>query len=116
MSRDPRLYLEDMADFCRKVLAYTEGMSLDDMLADSKTFDAVIRNLETTGEAAKNVPQRIRERHPEIDWRRISGFRDVAIHAYPNLDAEIIWDIVQQRVPELLQQLEHLLSTEYPGP
>ncbi len=106
MSRDPRLYLEDMRDSCRKVMRYAEGMSIEQLAADEKTLDAVMRNLEITGEAAKQVPQDVKNRHPEVERRSIAGFRDVAIHAYPTIDEEVVWDIAQHKVPQPL----HLAS------
>ena len=114
MSRDPRLYLEDMRDCCRKVLRYTEGMTVEQLVADEKTFDAVMRNLEITGEAVRHVPQELKDRYPEVEWRSIAGFRDVAIHAYPTVDEEIVWDIVQHKVPQLLQEVERILAAEFP--
>ena len=113
MSRDPRLYLEDMRDCCRKVMRYTDGMTKEQLVADEKTFDAVMRNLEITGEAARQVPDDLRSRHAEVEWRKIVGFRDIAIHAYPTVDEEIVWDIVQHKVPELLQQVERVLAAEF---
>ena len=110
MSRDPRLYLEDMRDCCRKVLRYTEGMTLGQLTGDEKTFDAVMRNLEITGEAARQVEAGVKERYPEVEWRRIAGFRDVAIHAYPTIDEEVVWDIIERKVPELLGQVERILA------
>ena len=115
MSRDPRLYLEDMRDCCRKVLRYTEAMKLEQLIADERTFDAVMRNLEITGEAARHVPAEIRDRYPEVEWRSIAGFRDVAIHAYPTIDEEIVWDIVKRKVPGLLQQVERILAADFPA-
>ncbi len=115
MSRDPRLYLEDMRECCRKVLLYTRDMTREYLAADEKTFDAVMRNLEITGEAARHVPEAIKNRHPEVEWRNIAGFRDVAIHAYPTIDEEIVWDIVRRKVPELLRQVEQVLAAEFPG-
>ncbi len=114
MSRDPRLYLEDIRDCCGKVLRYTEVMTLEQLAAGERTFDAVMRNLEITGEAARHVPPEIKDRHPEVEWRSIAGFRDVAIHAYPTIDAEIVWDIVRRKAPELLQQVERILATDFP--
>jgi uncharacterized protein with HEPN domain len=114
MWRDPQFYLEDIRDCCGKVIRYCAGMSMDDLVADEKTFDAVMRNLEITGEAARQMPADIKERHAEIPWRAIAGFRDVAIHAYPTIDEEIVWDIVQNKVPELLEQVERILAGEFP--
>jgi uncharacterized protein with HEPN domain len=112
VSRDPRLYLEDIRDCCRKVIAYTEGMSSEQLTADDKTFDAVMRNLEIIGEAAKRVDERVKARHPEVEWRNMAGFRDVAIHAYPTIDEEIVWDIVSKKVPQLFDQVERILASE----
>jgi uncharacterized protein with HEPN domain len=112
VSRDPRLYLEDIRDCCRKVIAYAEGMSSEQLTADDKTFDAVMRNLEIIGEAAKRVDEHVKARHPEVEWRNLAGFRDVAIHAYPTIDEEIVWDIVSKKVPQLLDQVERILASE----
>ena len=114
MSRDPRLYLEDMRDCCAKVNRYTAGMTLERFVADERTFDAVMRNLEITGEAARQVNEDIKQRYPEVEWRSIAGLRDVAIHAYPAIDEEIVWDVVQHKVPELLERVERILAVEFP--
>ncbi len=73
-----------------------------------------MRNLEITGEAARQVPAEVKGRHPEVPWRAIAGFRDVAIHAYPTIDEEIVWDVVQNKAPELLGQIESILAAEFP--
>jgi uncharacterized protein with HEPN domain len=114
VSREPRLYLEDIREFCQKVLQYSAGLTFNEFVEDQKTFDAVIRNLEITGEAARQLSTEFKERYPEVPWRRISGFRDIAIHAYLTIEAEIVWDIIQNKVPELLEQIERILAAEFP--
>ncbi len=113
MSRDPRLYLEDIRDCCRKIMRFTEGMTREQLAADEKTFDAVMRNLEIAGEAARRTPEELKDRHGEVEWRKIAGFRDIAIRAYPTIDEDIVWDIVQHKVPQLLQQIERILAVEF---
>lgn len=103
-----------MRDCCEKVIRYTSGMTLEDLKGDEKTFDAVMRNLEITGEAVRHIPAGLIERYPEVQWRRIAGFRDVAIHAYPTVDEEIVWDIITNKVPELATQIDRILRSE-PG-
>ena len=69
MSRETEQYLDDMRQACRKVLRYTEGMDLQALLDDQRTYDAVVRNLEILGEAAKRVADAERARYPDIEWR-----------------------------------------------
>ena len=101
MSREFRLFLQDMRKSCQKVIRYSKRYTLKRLLADEKTFDAVMRNLEIIGEASKHVPEEFRSKHPQISWRKIAGFRDVAIHEYFGIDSTIIWDIVSHEVPDL---------------
>ncbi len=71
-----------------------------------------MRNLEIAGEAARQISEELRNRYPEVEWRKIAGF-DIAIHAYPTIDEEIVWDIVQHKVPQLLQQVAQILAAEF---
>jgi uncharacterized protein with HEPN domain len=105
VSRDWRLYWDDIIAACEKVLRYTDGMDRESFLEDEKTFDAVLRNLEVIGEAAKNLPPEARQLASEIEWRKIAGFRDFLAHAYFGVDPDIVWSVVQDKIPELLAAL-----------
>ena len=109
--RQWRLYVNDMIEFSQKVQAYTEGMNQSDFLADSRTYDAVLRNLELIGEAATHIPDAIREAHPQIPWRTIIGARNRIIHGYLGIDSDLIWNIVQEDIPALLPALKQIVET-----
>ncbi len=112
MSRDYRLYLDDMRMAAEKVLRYTEGVDLAHFVDDDKTYDAVVRNLEVIGEAAKHVPAEVQVRYPEVTWRSIAGLRDIVAHEYFGIDEDILWDIVVNQVPQLLGQVKRILEEE----
>jgi uncharacterized protein with HEPN domain len=101
MSRDWRLYLKDILYSCEKVRRFTSGMTQDSFLADERTVDAVVRNLEIIGVAAKRIPDEIRVQMASIEWPNIAGMRDVIAHEYFRIDADILWDVVQNKVCEL---------------
>ena len=106
------LYLEDILKSAAKVSRYTDGMSFEDFLADERTMDAVVRNLEIIGEAAKNVPLEVRSRYPDIEWRKIAGLRDILSHIYFKVSEAILWDVVQNGVPLLAEKVKQILENE----
>ncbi|MBV6451354.1 MAG: hypothetical protein MHPDNHAH_02087 [Anaerolineales bacterium] len=109
MSRDTGLYLADIETACKKVLRFTKGYSFKQFVHDDEKFDAVLRNLEIIGEAIKHIPDEIREAYPDIKWRKISGFRDIVAHNYFGVSDEIVWDIVENEIPPLLNQVKQIL-------
>ena len=108
MSRDASLYIDDMIEACRRVMQYTEGLDRAQLVSGTMAHDAVLRNLEVLGEAAKNVPTAIRQLDDTISWRRISGLRDILAHAYFGIDDDIVWSVVAEEVPPLLPRLTSL--------
>ncbi|MDE0072096.1 MAG: DUF86 domain-containing protein [Caldilineaceae bacterium] len=106
-----RFYVQDMIDFSEKVLAYTDGMDLEDFLADELRYDATLRNLKLIGEAAAHIPQPVRLVHAEIPWHAIIGTRNRLAHAYMAISDSIIWGEIQDAIPDLLPALRHILDT-----
>ncbi len=105
MPRDYEVYLEDILQAITKIRQYTAGLSAAGFAGDGKTLDAVVRNLEVIGEAAKTIPEAIRLQHPEVDWKKLVGLRNILIHEYFGVDAELIWDIIQNKLVSLEEQI-----------
>jgi len=95
MSRDWKIYLADIVVSCDKITRYTAGLTQPAFQADERTYDAVVRNLEIIGEAAKHIPHDLRCQVPTIERRKIAGMRDWLAHAYFGIDPDILWDVVQ---------------------
>ena len=109
MPRDFKLYLEDILDCIKNINEYVSGHNFNSLSRDKKTIDAVIRNLEIIGEASRNIPNEIRDEHPEIRWRGIIGLRNILIHVYYSLTLKIIWDIINNELPILDEQIRKML-------
>ncbi|MEK7818080.1 MAG: DUF86 domain-containing protein [Actinomycetota bacterium] len=102
------ILIEDILESIQKITDYTDGHKAESFIADEMTADAVVRNLEIIGEAASRLPDDFTTRHSEIDWRKIVGLRNRIIHEYFGVDLEIVWQIIQQDLPELKEKLEQL--------
>jgi uncharacterized protein with HEPN domain len=108
--RSPALFLNDILASSTKVLEYTAGMDRGQFFQDSKTYDAVLRNLAIIGEAAKNIPDEIRSKHPEVEWKKMAGLRDIFIHNYFGINEEILWDIIINKIPLLKTTLHEIIQ------
>lgn len=115
-ARDWHPYVQDMIAFSQKVLSYTEGLDQEAFIADERTYDATLRNLELIGEAATHIPNEVREAHPRIQWRDIIGTRNRVAHGYLGIDDDVVWDIIQTDIPNLLSALRELLDTTREDP
>jgi uncharacterized protein with HEPN domain len=110
MSRDEEMYLQDIVRSCEKILRFTAGLSLSELIQDEKTYDAVVRNLEIAGEAAKHISSQLREQLPDIEWRKVAGMRDMLTHAYFGIDNDVLWDVIQNKVPRLDKAIREFLN------
>jgi uncharacterized protein with HEPN domain len=109
--KDDGLYLYHMLERCQRISRFVAA-GREKFMAAEELQDAVIRNIEVIGEAAKRVSLASRGRLAEIDWKRICGMRDVLIHDYIGVDVEQVWAVASTRVPELQAALERFLSSE----
>ncbi len=105
MSRDWRLYLGDMKLCGEKIAMFVGTSTRDEFLDNVLVYDAVLRNLEILGEAAKHVPVDVKAQMPEIAWREIAGMRDWLAHGYFTIKADVVWNAIEVELPLLLRTL-----------
>jgi len=110
MRRDYRIYLNDILESIRRIEKYTKNLTFEEFKENELIQDAVLRNLEVIGEAVKKIPDEIKNRKPEIEWRKIAGFRDVLIHSYFKVDVEIVWDVIKNKIPSLKRNVKEIIS------
>ena len=110
MSRDYKLYLSDIIEAQARIQEYTEKMTYDEFAKSKITIDAVIRNLEVIGEAARKLPPEIKKKSLEIEWRKMVAMRNVLTHEYFGVNTQIVWDVVQNKIELLGRFCQTLLK------
>lgn len=106
------MYLHDIQIAMSRIAEYLEGCDFIKFKQDHKTVDAVIRNFEVIGEAAKNIPVEIKEKYPDIPWQEMYYLRNKISHEYFGVDYEIIWDVATNYLPENKQQIDKIIGQE----
>ena len=106
--------LWDMLDAAQAVVEFTKGLNFEQFLTDRRTLNAVERNLEVLGEAAKRVSAEVQDSHPEIAWRAVIGFRNVLAHDYGEVRYEIVWSVIQEKLPPLIRHLKMIGADKSP--
>ena len=105
-------YFEDILDAIEKITIFVEAMTEEQFLKDTKTVFAVIRALEILGEAAKKIPEKTREKYPNIPWRAMSGMRDKLIHDYIGVNLKVVWRTIGDDLPGLEKGIRDIISLE----
>ena len=108
--RESLLYLQDILDSISKIFAYTNSRSYEKLVNDEMALDAIVRNLEIIGEAAKNVPSEVKEKYPNVPWREIGGTRNKILHEYFGINLEIIWKTIQEDLPILEREIKTIVG------
>ena len=106
--KDDQVYLRHILDEIEYLDSLRHSMTYEDLLHNKTTEHAVTRAREIIGEAAKNVPDTIKKEHPEIPWKYMAGLRDKVIHGYFAINYEIVWDVIQHKLPELEPEIRLL--------
>lgn len=109
-NKDWRVRVEDMLEAIDRISSYVNGMSITQFVADPRTQDAVLRNLEVLGEASKRVPFHIQNRHGDVPWSRIGDMRNILVHEYHSVDPEIILAAARHDLPPLVTPLRAILA------
>ena len=109
--RDPRLYCDDILESGSAILDFMQQMSFEDFCDDRKTYSAVIREFEIIGEAVGKLPQSLKERRSDVEWQDIRDFRNLLIHEYFGVDLEIVWKIIKDDLPVLIDSVKELIRT-----
>lgn len=104
-NKDPTVFAAHILECIEKVQEYTEDITKKDFKNSTQLQDAIIRRVEIIGEAARNIPQEIQRKYPEIPWDEMKGMRNVLIHEYFGVDLDLTWEVAQKDLPDLKSQI-----------
>jgi len=110
--RDSRVYCADILDSGTAILGFVKGLSFDQFCNDRKTYSAVIREFEIIGEAVGKLPEELKGKRPEVEWQDIKDFRNLLSHEYFGVDLEIVWKIIEDDLPVLMDAIREIVRTD----
>lgn len=111
--RGDKELLNDIKEAISRIEFYIKNINYDKFLEDIKTQDAVVRNLEIIGEAAKNISTGFKNEYPQILWKKLAGVRDRLIHHYFGVNYDIVWVIISEELPGIILEIKEILSKEF---
>jgi uncharacterized protein with HEPN domain len=108
--KDDKLYLIHITECIEHIESYTENADKETFINTPIIQDAVIRNLQIMAESSQRLSERAKQTQPNIDWHRISGFRNVLVHDYMGVDLEMVWNIVINEIPPLKNAVQEMIK------
>ncbi len=110
--RDYLLYLDDMTKAIRSIQEFLAGVEFSSFISNQMMRDAVVRNIEIIGEAARKIPLSVQDQYPEIPWKQMYIMRNIIAHEYFGIDYDVVWKIARDYLPKNLADLEKVIETE----
>ncbi len=110
--RDYVLFLNDILNAIKKIERYTKDLSFEDFCNNDMAIDAVIRNFEVIGEATRNIPNKVCEKYPDVEWKEAIGFRYVLVHDYFGIDVEAVWGTIKNNLTPFKKHIVRVLRSE----
>ena len=110
--RENLLLVHDMIESALKIQKYTQDLEFSQFIEDDKTIDAVVRNFEIIGEASSRVEPDFKFQYSHIPWKKVKGYRNKLIHEYFGIDYQIVWEIVQDDLPALIESLNQIIDSD----
>jgi uncharacterized protein with HEPN domain len=112
MSRSTLELLRHIYDETNYLIEQTKGLVKNEFVQNETLRRAFVRSLEIIGEASKQIPDDFRKKHGQIEWRSIAGMRDLLIHRYFGVDYDLVWDVIENKIPILQREIESILQIE----
>lgn len=107
--KDDKLYLIHISECIERIDSYLEGIDEEGFTKSSLVQDAVVRNLQVMAESTQRLSDRLKEMQPDIDWKRIAGFRNILVHDYLGVDVERVWNIIKNEIPALKKAVHEMM-------
>ncbi len=105
MKRSINLFIDDILTSINAIEEYTHDMSREELEKSRMKQSAIIREIEIIGEAVKNIPESVKNKHKRVEWRKIAGMRDVIIHGYFMVDLDAVWNAIKRDIPDLKNKI-----------
>jgi len=108
MDKNDLAYIDHILDCIRKIRHFSKGLDIKKFSEDELVQDAILRNIEVIGEAAKKISADTKKTYYEIPWKEITGMRDKLIHDYLGVDNQVVWETIKKDIPELRRLLKEI--------